>query len=159
MRISYILTLLSVLLIGCGKGVKLDLDREGDKIMRLHRLQRKYHFTKDSVAFAKMHSPDFTSVNKGVVSKPILEDLITKYHHYFSMVEFLKWDDKTKPVVMISNDGTQAYTIVEKIVKFRYEDSKGDMKVIESHFAWTTIYKKYNGQWKIDCVTSTEKKS
>ena len=136
MRISYILTLLSVLLIGCGKGVKLDLDREGDKIMRLHRLQRKYHFTKDSVAFAKMHSLDFTSVNKGVVSKPILEDLITKYHHYFSMVEF-----------------------VEKIVKFRYEDSKGDMKVIESHFAWTTIYKKYNGQWKIDCVTSTEKKS
>lgn len=159
MKTNYILTLFGVILIGCNKETTLDLNREEEHIMRLHRLQRTHHFTKDSVALANMHSPHFISVNNGVVSQPVLNDLITKYHHYFSAVEFLQWDDKTKPVFRISNDGTQAYTIVEKVVKFRYEDSKGDIKVMESHFAWTTIYKKYNGRWKIDCVTSTENKS
>ncbi len=25
-----------------------------------------------------------------------------------------------------------------------------------THFAWTTIYRKYEDGWKIDCVTSTQ---
>jgi hypothetical protein len=50
-----------------------------------------------------------------------------------------------------------ASTVVDKIVKVAPQDEYG--KRVESvfSFAWTTIYRKYDGAWKIDCITSTDR--
>ena len=50
-----------------------------------------------------------------------------------------------------------AYTIVDKSVTLTYEDQEGNKVQEETHFAWTAIYKKYNEEWKIESVTSTQK--
>ena len=50
-----------------------------------------------------------------------------------------------------------AYTIVDKIVAITSENEDGELTQSETHFAWTAIYRKYGDQWKIDCVTSTNK--
>ena len=141
----------------CNNIKNVDLEFEKNQILKLHNAQRHYHFNKDSIAFANQQSTNFISVNRGKISSPKQSETISRYHGYFSSVEFLKWDDISEPIIKFSDDGSMAYTIVDKIVAVSSQDIKGNKTVSETHFAWTAIYKKYDDQWKIDCVTSTNK--
>ncbi len=142
---------------GCQEATKVDLEVEKAKILALHHAQRNYHFEKDSLSFADQMSEQFISVNRGIISRPSREDLLARYNGYFSSVDFVKWDDVAEPIIRFSDDGSMAYTIVDKIVAVTYKNETGETVVGETHFAWTTIYRKYDDQWKIDVVTSTNK--
>ncbi|WP_422361030.1 hypothetical protein [Reichenbachiella sp.] len=161
MKNQYVILRVSVLVItllfstSCEPQKKASLEEEKEKILAMHHAQRDYHFNKDSIAFANQMSDQFISVNRGVISWPEREANITKYHGYFSMVEFVKWDDVSDPIIKFSDDGSMAYTIVDKIVTLTYQDENDSTIAGSTHFAWTTIYKKYGSEWKIDCVTST----
>ncbi|MEM9548974.1 MAG: nuclear transport factor 2 family protein [Bacteroidota bacterium] len=157
--IRHELFLLVVLLCinSCNDPKPPDLELAKQEILELHRLQRDYHFNKDSIAFANQLSDDFISVNKGVVSTPKRSETIARYNNYFSSVEFLEWDDVSEPIIRFSEDGTLAYTIVDKIVKVKYESENGEPQEGETHFAWTAIYRKIGKEWKIENVTSTNK--
>ncbi len=158
-KIVFINLIVVVLFItySCNSEEKIDLDAEKAKILELHHAQRDYHFNKDSIAFADQLSTNFISVNRGIVSTPKKEETLERYHNYFSSVEFLKWDDVSEPIINFSDDGTLAYTIVDKIVAIQTKNEVGETIESETHFAWTAIYKKYGDRWKIDCVTSTNK--
>lgn len=145
------------LLLSCNNFNTVDLSEERKKILELHQKQRDYHFFKDSISFANQMSENFISVNRGEISRPKKEVTISRYHQYFSSVEFLEWDDVSEPVIKFSDDGTMAYTIVDKIVSVSYLNQKGDTVQGKTHFAWTAIYRKYGDEWKIDNVTSTNK--
>lgn len=151
------LTLLLLLLLiqSCDTTKPVDLEKEKEKILAMHHAQRNYHFNKDSLAFANQLSDNFISVNKGMISRPIREETIARYNGYFSSVEFVKWDDLAEPIIKFSDDGSMAYTIVDKIVTLTYQDENDSTIEGSTHFAWTTIYKKYDEEWRIDCVTST----
>lgn len=150
-----IIVAITCLLAGCDSSHSFNLAKETSDIMELHRMQRHYHFEKDSIAFAAQLRENHISVNRGIISQPSREDLIAKYHDYFSAVEFKKWDDVQPPIIVFSEDGTMAYTIVDKIVEVAYNDSDGDETTGQTHFAWVAIYTKKNGEWKIDCVASS----
>jgi hypothetical protein len=145
-----------LLTVSCKDKIQFNLDEEKAEILRLHHLQRDYHFQKDSTAFTDLFSANFISVNRGVITFPKKKETLSKYHSYFSTVDFVNWDDVAEPIIRFSEDGKLAYTIVDKIVKVRYPEVTGELVEEETHFAWTTIYKKYDNEWKIDCVTSTE---
>jgi len=132
----------------------IDFEQAKEEILQLHHAQRKYHFEKDSIAFAQQLSDQHISVNRGQVSTPTQAEHIQRFHGYFESVDFQKWDDVAAPIIRFSEDGKMAYTIVEKEVVVNYEE---DSKLIESitNFAWVAIYKKYEEGWKIDCVAST----
>lgn len=147
------------ILSACKETKEFSISEEKDRILELHHLARDYHFGKDSVAFAHQLSSDFISVNKGEITTPNMEEIISRYHRYFSSVEFVKWDDVAEPIIKFSDDGSMAYVIVDKIVVVTYKDENGNSKEGQTHFAWTAIYKKYGSEWKIDCVTSTERSS
>lgn len=157
MKLTLWSSLLFIVLISCHAPKKINKEAEIDKILSLHNLQRDYHFNKDSISFANQLYENFISVNRGVISQPDRQATISRYHNYFSAVEFMQWDDVSEPIVRLSDDGTLAYTIVDKMVEVSYEGTNGDQIVDSTHFAWTTIYRKYGDAWKIDCVTSTEK--
>ena len=159
MRTTIILSLVIILIVSCKEQTQLNIEAERDKILQLHKLQRDHHFNKDSISFANSLSDNFISVNRGKITHPKKEENISRYHNYFSSVEFVKWDDVTDPIIRFSEDGKLAYSIVDKIVKITYEDDNGNLIEDETHFAWTAIYKKYGDEWKIDCVTSTEEPS
>ena len=145
-----------ILSIGCQEKLsKFDKTAATEEILRLHNAQRDYHFGKDSIAFANQMAENFISVNRGVISKPTIQDNISRYHGYFSAVEFIQWDDMRDPIIRFSDDGSMAYTIVEKKVKLNYTDPDGNTSVDSTHFAWTTIYSMKEGEWKIENVTST----
>lgn len=157
MRFNICILLLTILLISCTGPSSFDREQETREILKLHNLQRDYHFNKDSISFANQLSENLISVNKGIISRPKKSETISRYNGYFSSVEFMQWDDVTEPIIRFSDDGTLAYTIVDKIVKVTYKDEEGETIEGETHFAWTAIYKKYDGQWKVDCITSTNK--
>lgn len=146
-----------ILVVSCKEQSQLNIEAERAQILRLHELQRDNHFKKDSISFASHQSENFISVNKGEITHPTKKEMISRYHDYFSSVEFVKWDDVSDPIIRFSEDGKLAYSIVDKVVEIMYEDEKGDLIKDESHYAWTAIYKKYGDEWKVDCVTSTEK--
>ncbi len=135
----------------------IDFDMARSEILNLHNSQREYHFKKDSIAFADQLSDNFISVNRGEISTPERAATISRYNSYFSSVEFNRWDDVTEPIINFSNDGSMAYTIVDKIVELTYQGQDGEIINDTTHFAWTAIFKKYGEEWKIECVTSTNK--
>ncbi len=149
--------LISITFSACNSSQKTDFVLEKEQILKLHHAQRDYHFNKDSIAFANQLSGNFISVNKGKVTSPKRSETISRYNSYFSNVEFLKWDDVSEPIIKFSDDGSMAYTIVDKIVAITYKDENGNTVEDKTHFAWTAIYKKYGDQWEVDCVTSTNK--
>ena len=157
MRFKLIIILIITLLFSCSKHGEFDKKQETEEILKLHNLQRDYHFKKDSISFVNQLSENFVSVKKGVITRPERSETLKRYNGYFSSVEFLKWDDVTKPVIKFSEDGTLAYTIVDKMVQVTYKDESEETVYGETHFAWTAIYKKYGNEWKIECVTSTER--
>ncbi len=138
-------------------GPAFDEQKERASILRLHHQQRSHHFEKDSIAFADQLSDQFISVNRGLISKPDRPATITRYHNYFSSVAFVHWDDVSEPIVRFSEDGSMAYTVVDKMVVVDYRNAEGETIRDSTHFAWTAIYRKYPGGWKIDAVTSTER--
>jgi len=146
-----------LMMLSCQSGESFSAAKEKAEILKLHHAQRDYHFKKDSVAFAHQLSDSFISVNRGIITRPSREATIARYNGYFSAVEFLKWDDVTDPIIRFSNDGSMAYTIVDKIVATTSKDTSGNLVEGRTHFAWTAIYRKHNGKWMIDCVTSTNK--
>jgi hypothetical protein len=152
-----IFTLVLIILFSCDKSQKPSFADEKEKILDLHKSQRDYHFKKDSIAFVNQLSENFISVNKGVISVPRKSETVARYNNYFSSVAFIKWDDVSDPIVRFSDDGSMAYTLVDKIVVLSYQNEYGTTVEEETHFAWTAIYKKYGDDWKIDCVTSTER--
>lgn len=156
MRITVLLCIIIISILACNSESGVDFEKEKQQILELHHLQRDYHFNKDSVAFANQLSENFISVNRGLITSPTKEATVARYHDYLSSVEFEAWDDVTEPIIRFSNDGTMAYTIVDKIVKLTYKDESGNDIYDETHYAWTAIYKKYGDRWKIDCVSSTE---
>lgn len=146
-----------VALQSCEGPETIDFAREKEEILKLHEKQREYHFGKDSVSFANQMADNFISVNRGIISMPGRDETVRRYNGYFSSVEFRKWDDLSEPIVRFSSDGKLAYTIVDKIVETEEISEEGDTVVGSTHFAWTAIYRKLKGVWKIECVTSTER--
>lgn len=156
MKYHHFIFLLPLLLVACTQPAQVDFEAEQAKILKLHQLQRTYHFQKDSIAFANQLSDSFISVNRGIISRPKRAATVSRYHGYFSAVEFQAWNDLAEPIIRFSEDGKMAYTIVDKLVRVTYEGTDGEQIEDETHFAWTAIYRKYEDEWKIDCVTSTE---
>lgn len=153
MQIKYLLPI--VLLIACNTPVQtFDEAAEIEKILAIHHEQRKVHFEKMPKEFTEMMSENFISVNRGKVTTPSKKDNVERFTNYFNSVEFVKWDDVKPPVIRFSDDGSMAYTVVEKEVVVTYE---ADEKKYESKtmFSWVAIYKKYGVEWKIDAVAST----
>ncbi|MEM7103365.1 MAG: hypothetical protein AAF502_09570 [Bacteroidota bacterium] len=125
------------------------------EILELHHLQKKFHVDKMVDEFANLLADNHISVNRGRISAPTREENAKRFSSYFSAVEFEKWDDLKPPVIRFSDDGSMAYTIVNKEVTVTY-DGEEDQKVRETvEYSWVAIYKKYPDGWKIDCVAST----
>ena len=142
-------------LVTCTSGA--DLEQEKNTISGMLKTERKAHFDRNVDLFIAEFADSMISVNKGVVSAPTKEEHKIRIGNYFGSVQFIKWDDTAEPIIRFSNDGSLAYAIIQKDVILSYSDSTGKAFYDTTHYAWTSIYRKYNDQWKIECNISTNK--
>jgi len=132
-----------------------DLEKEKQEILQLEAKQREYHFAKNAKDFVTMFSSEFLSISHGKIDEPTRKESFDRFAAYLKKVEFIKWDDNKEPVVRFSRDGSMAYTAIDKTVITKSMDGNGKEIFDTTKFAWLTVYKKENNNWKIDCVTST----
>jgi hypothetical protein len=119
--------------------------------------ERKAHFDRNADLFVSEFDDNMISVNKGEVSintKRVHKERIGKY---FGRIQFIKWDDTAEPVIRFSDDGSLAYAIIQKDVIITYADSTGKALIDTTHYAWSSIYRKRKGVWKVECNISTNK--
>ena len=141
----------------CACSSSADLEREKNIISGMLKTERKAHFDRDVDLFMSEFADSMISVNKGVVTAPTKEEHKKRIGNYFGSVHFLKWDDTAEPIIRFSDDGSLAYAILQKDVILSYPDSTGRSFYDTTHYAWTSIYRKYDGQWKIECNISTNR--
>ncbi|MEM7575642.1 MAG: hypothetical protein AAF433_22250 [Bacteroidota bacterium] len=132
-----------------------DGNAERAKILELHHAQRDHHFNADATSFVSQFSSQYRSVNRGEVQQPSSAESEALFQPYFESVDFIAWDDQTAPIIEFSADYSMAYSIVQKEVILAYPLDDGSSYVDTTYYAWTTIYRKYADEWRVDCVTST----
>ena len=147
--------LLSLLLIACNS--KPDLEKEKKAILAMLQTERKAHFDRNVDLFMSEFADGMIQVNRGEVTTATKELNKERISKYFGSVQFIKWDDTAEPIIHFSDDGSLAYAIVQKDVIVTYPDSTGKGFNDTTHYAWSSIYRKQNGEWKVECNVSTNK--
>lgn len=132
-----------------------DFEAEKKAIMILHDQQRKAHIQKNVALLFGDSLTDFIEVNRGTIRKPTREESMKRFQSYFDAVDFVKWDDVSPPVFSFSDDATMATTVVDKLVITKLKSGNGRLDT--THFAWLSVYKKYNGQWQLHRIGSTNR--
>ena len=133
------------------------LSQDIEMLMKIHNDQRVSHFEKKPEILLNQGTDKTISVNKGVIdSTATPESSMARWNNYFNSVEFKKWDDVNPPVIRFSTDRSLAYMIVDKEVILETLDEVGKKVEETTHFAWVTILRKQSdGQWKMECIIST----
>ena len=155
MKYSFIVLSFCSILVSCSNVNKNEKDVEA--IKNLLQQERGAHFQKDVALFVSEFSNNMISVNKGVVSQLSTEEYKKRFAAYFNEVRFIKWNDVTKPIIKFSEDHSLAYAIVQKLVILERKDSTSKIVRDTTNFAWTSIYRKQQNEWKLECNTSTNK--
>ncbi|HQW26645.1 MAG TPA: hypothetical protein PLV75_11820, partial [Saprospiraceae bacterium] len=100
----------------------------------------------------------FTQIKNGDVSYFTKDQMTERFISYFESVEFIKWEDTGPPVFTISDDGSMAHILVQKHVVVDIEqDTAGTRET--TNFAWTEMWRKKEGRWKMYSVTTTEREN
>ena len=152
---KFLFFFLPVLFMSCSS--KVDIENEKKIIIAMLEAERKAHFDRNVDLFISEFADGMISVNKGEVSTDTKEDHKKRIGNYFGSVEFIKWDNTAEPIIRFSDDGSLAYAILQKDVILAYPDSIGKAFYDTTHYAWTSIYRKQNGEWKVECNISTNK--
>ena len=94
-------------------------------------------------------------VKNGEVSYFTKDQMTERFINYFAAVEFIKWEDSHPPVYTLSEDGTMANILIRKHVEVNVEqDTAANRETTD--FAWTELWKKKDGRWKMYMVTTTD---
>jgi len=150
------LPLILVLLISCTP--KQDLEKNRQEIVRLLQQERKAHFANNVDLFISEFADSMISVNKGKVTIAGPVENRKRIEPYFNSVKFIRWDDVAEPIIRISDDGSLAYAVVQKQVILTYPDTLGKPFYDTTNYAWTSIYRKQKGEWKVEANISTTQK-
>jgi ketosteroid isomerase-like protein len=132
-----------------------DTSKGKQAIQQLLRFERDAHVANDVDAFLNNFADTVVSVNRGDIHSSSLAESRDRFTPYFNSVTFSKWDDFAEPIIDISDDGSMAYAAIEKTVVLTYPDSLGNPLYDSANYAWVSIYKKLDGQWKLVCNAST----
>ncbi len=124
----------------------------------LQQKEQEAHLAKNVILFSEIFGDTLCQVKNGAVSYLSYDQVISRFENYFSSVEFIKWENFKEPVYIISNDATFAHVLVQKHVELiAKNDSTRALQ--KTDFAWTELWRKRNGQWKLYSITSTDRPS
>jgi len=124
-----------------------------NELLRMHFRDRAAHFSHDAAYVFSNFADEYFSLGNGRVNLPDRAAGQKRLQTYFDASTFLEWDDITPPIIRVSDDGTMAYSLVHKKVRF-LDKNNGGKEEIEV-FAWSMTLRKIGGKWKVTSVTST----
>lgn len=156
---SILLLLTYSFLIGC-QGPKTDvantpnLSSEIEALQALQRAEESAHMEEQTAVMVNMLNDTICQVKNGEVNYYTKDQMTERFQKYFQSVEFIAWKNIHPPVITLSDDGTMAQVLVQKYVEVKLESDTASGRE-STNFAWTELWKKKNGSWKMYAVTST----
>jgi len=160
MKIHIPITVL--IIIGSGLSIlsctqsKVDLQKEISVLAELQKQEQRAHLEEQPALLVNTLNDTFTQIKNGDVSYFTKDQMTERFISYFESVEFIKWEDTGPPVFTISDDGSMAHILVQKHVVVDIEqDTAGTRET--TNFAWTEMWRKKEGRWKMYSVTTTER--
>jgi len=162
MKIHIPITVL--IIIGSGLSIlsctqsKVDLQKEISVLAELQKQEQRAHLEEQPALLVNTLNDTFTQIKNGDVSYFTKDQMTERFISYFESVEFIKWEDTGPPVFTISDDGSMAHILVQKHVVVDIEqDTAGTRET--TNFAWTEMWRKKEGRWKMYSVTTTEREN
>ena len=125
------------------------------RLLELHAAGRQAHIEADPDLLVSGFSHDYTNIARGDVARPTREASRDRFGRYLAASRFLEWDDVRPPTVRIALDGSMAHVTVLKRVRIVSAANAAD----SSHtvYAWTALYEKRAGEWRLVSLTSTDR--
>jgi len=117
------------------------------EILDLHRALIDAHLNKDVDFFVQDLSEDYTSVSRGEIRKPTIEETRSSFSSYLDNTTFTEYRDLCEPIIGFSKDGSIAWSIVQVKVAGRRTMDDGSKRDIDSTWAWLTLYERQGDKW------------
>lgn len=144
-----------VLLIFACSPPKSGTAKELSTLADLQKQEQAAHLQEEPAILVNMLNDTLVQIKNGEVTSFTKDQMTSRFMQYFDAVEFIKWEDSQPPVYAISDDGTMAHVLIRKHVEVSIETDTTPTREI-TDFAWTELWKKKDGRWKMYVVTSTE---
>ena len=143
-------TLISLLLVFSCQ-IEPDLEIEKATIIQLMDSVHEAHFSKNAEQFFGPNATSWYDVRKGEISLVEKADRIPSTQAYLDNMEFLQLENRTDPVVEISNDATLASYAASVTVRGLLADQPVFWVV-----SWQSVLRKNDGEWRIISTANTE---
>lgn len=112
-------------------------------LLQMHLDVLRYHIENDLDSWLATDSEDYVSANRGVISRPTIEEKRQRLQPYLDATEFSYYRDVVDPVVRVSEDGTLGWVICQVELA-----GVSDGEEFESAWAWIELYAKEDGEWR-----------
>ncbi len=129
-----------------------DMQQERQALLRINEEQRMAHMTLDAKLLANSIGDSLLTVDSGQFYQNSNQEILDRFSSYFSGVRYLAWDDIEPPVIAISADASLATMSVRKQIITQTQGNQSDTTI----FAWTSGFRKVNGEWKMYSISSTD---
>ncbi len=134
---------------------KADIAKELITLGELQKQEQAAHLQEEPALLVNLLSDTLVQIKNGQVTSFTKDQMTSRFMQYFDAVEFIKWEDSQPPVYSISDDATMAHVLIRKHVEVSIEtDSMPSREITD--FAWTELWKKKDGRWKLYMVTTTD---
>ncbi len=124
-------------------------------LLEFQQQERTAHLRKDVHLMVEMLHDTVCQIKGGKVTYFTRDEMASRFTQYFGMVEFVKWEDTKPPVITVSDDHSLAHILVQRQVELKLRDSLSTIE--KTDFAWTELWKKKNGRWRLYTITTTDR--
>ena len=134
---------------------KADIVKELNTLAELQKQEQAAHLQEEPALLVNMLNDTLVQIKNGQVTSFTKDQMTSRFMQYFDTVEFIKWEDNQPPAYSISDDATMAHVLIRKHVEVSMETDSMPTREI-TDFAWTELWRKKDGRWKLYMVTTTD---
>jgi len=140
-------TLLACCLLWLFPGVTHAATADIDTLRALHARVIQAHLERNPNLIVRDETADYLVANRGVITRPSLQDRRDRFTAYFASTRFASYVDLVEPVVEVSADGTLGWVVVQVEAKGVQTGDDGKEASVAFVSAWIELYQKRDGRW------------
>ena len=123
---------------------------EEQRLIRLHRVAMDAHWSGDLSVMNQVWADSVTELSRGQVNSRSGEEYAGMFEAMMSGRDYTVYDDLIRPLVVVSEDGTLGWVMVQVEAEgFIFDDQGRAADPFDFVCAWVELYKKQNGEWRM----------
>jgi hypothetical protein len=120
---------------------------DGETLRQLHEQVMRSHRQSDIEGLLEHDAKEYVLVDRGVISRPSLEERRARLGSYLGRTRFEVYRDVIEPIVSVSKDGTLGWVVAQVHARGMQRSTAGKEEPLEFDSAWIELYEKRGGRW------------